>query len=436
MRPQIVETPSSSQAGASTGQAMDRKIERSKVRRRPWLIVAGVCAPLLAAGFWWLAPTAGSLAVDRDQVEIATAGQAPFEDYLPVRAEAEPLETVYLALVVNGQVKEVLARDGQNLEKGQPIAVLENAQLQRDVLSREADIAAKLGDVSAQQLALRRAESDRDQEIAQTNYTLLTSKRELEKRQGLAAKGFLVSAGVQPWVDQVEYGRSRLVALRQQQKRELAAAGAQRQELVDLAARLRANLALVHRSLDDLTVRAPVAGQLTNFDLQPGQSLSTGQSIGQVDSENDYKLSADIDEFYLSRVRTGQSATATVDGGTIPLKVSRVFPQVKNGRFHAEFAFSGAPVTSLKRGQSVDVRMTLGETRRVLVLPNRAWLEASGGAYAFVVAAGSRQAERRAIETGRRNPDQVEILSGLKSGDRVIVSSYSQFAKYERIVLR
>jgi HlyD family secretion protein len=177
-------------------------------------------------------------------------------------------------------------------------------------------------------------------------------------------------------------------------------------------------------------------GRLTNFLLQPGQPLRAGDSVGQVDSEGAYKLTAELDEFYLGRVAVGQSASADIDGHAVPLKVARVLPQVTQGHFHVELAFQGSMPATLRRGQSLDVRLILGDTRPALVLPNEPWLEGSGGSFAFVIRPDGRTADRRAIAVRRRNPQQVEIASGLRPGERVVVSSYAGLSSYAHLILR
>jgi HlyD family secretion protein len=169
--------------------------------------------------------------------------------------------------------------------------------------------------------------------------------------------------------------------------------------------------------------------------LQPGQSLKAGDAMGQIDSEGAYKLTADVDEFYLGRVAPGQRAVADLDGRTAPLTVSRVLPQVTGGRFRAELTFDGPTPATLRRGQAIDIRVTLGDTRPALTAPNGAWLEGSGGAYAFVMAGGGRRATRRTITIGRRNPEQVEITSGLQAGERIVTSSYAGFDKFSHLIL-
>ncbi|WP_239641575.1 efflux RND transporter periplasmic adaptor subunit [Acidomonas methanolica] len=175
---------------------------------------------------------------------------------------------------------------------------------------------------------------------------------------------------------------------------------------------------------------------MTNFDLQPGQSLKAGDKIGQIDSEGRYRLDADIDEFYLGRVAVGERAEADIGDVKLPLTVSRVHPQVTNGQFRAELTFDTPPPARLRRGESVDIRITLGETQTALVLPNGAWLEAGGGSSAFVMAPNGRSADRVSIASGRRNPEQVELTGGLRAGDRVIVSSYNSYKNFNHLAIR
>ncbi|WP_293455290.1 efflux RND transporter periplasmic adaptor subunit [Phenylobacterium sp.] len=419
----------------SPGASMDRPVEKPKARRRNLWIGGGVAAALVVTGLaLWLVPSAGSVTVKKSETETAEVARAPFQDYLPLRAEVAPLTTVYVTAVEGGQVEQVLVQDGAEVAAGAPLARLANPQLQLDVTAREADIAARLGDVSAQELALQRARAEREQEVADTAYKLMTARRELEKRQRLHDAGFESDAGVRTYADEAQYHRDHLAALKTQQVEEQRIARAQQGQIRQMANRLQSNLQIVQDSLGALVVRAPAAGRLTNFDLHPGQPLKAGETLGQVDSEGAYKLVADIDEFYLGRIAPGQAATIDLDGRKLALKVLRVLPQVTAGRFKAEFAFQGAPPASLRRGQTLDLRLTLGDTRPALVLPNGAWLEASGGNFAFVVHGG--RAQRRAIAVGRRNPEQVEILKGLKPGDRVVVSSYAGLEPYKQLILR
>jgi HlyD family secretion protein len=417
----------------SPGAAMDRRIARGRFAgyRRPLriaLAAAAACALALAAVEF--VPASGTLTVAADRLTVASVRNAPFQDFLPVHAAAAPLRTTFVGAIEGGQVASVAAQDGALVQAGDVLARLSNPQLQLDVTSREAAIAGQLGGVSAQRLTLQQNLTTGDTAIAEASYALLKAQRELQIRQRLHDADFESDAGLKGFRDEATYQSTRLALLQKARARDREVARSQGAEIDETAARLHRNLDVVEASLQALVLRAPVAGRLTNFLLQPGQTLKQGDPVGQIDSEGAWRLDADVDEFYLGRVAVGQHATADIDGAPVGLTVARVKPQVANGTFRAELTFDGAPPAGLRRGESTECRITLGATRTATVLPNGAWLESSGGATAFVLDSDGRHARRRAITTGRRNPEQVEILSGLAPGERVLISATSNYDKY------
>ena len=414
---------------------MDRRVTRPRHGRRAWIAagVAALAVALVAAVA--LAPPPGSLSVRAADLQVAAVTAAPFQDYLPVRGEVAPLRTTFVTAVAGGQVAQVLALDGAQVPAGAALATLTNPQLQLDVTSKEADIAGRLGDTSAQSLALEKNRLDAQGQVSQASFDLLKAEHDYDVRRQLHDKDIVSDAELKTYADTAAYDRARLAQLKAGQAREAGLAGAQGAEIGRTGAGLRQSLSVVRASLDALTIRAPVAGRLTDFQLQPGQSLKAGDPAGQIDSEGAYKLTADVDEFYLGRVQPGQPATAEIDGADTPMVVSRVLPQVTAGRFRAELVFRGSAPAGLRRGEGADIRITLGDTRRARVLPNAGWLEAGGGASAFVLTADGRRADRLPVQVGRRNPEQVEVTSGLRPGQRVVVSSYAGFDKIRHLIL-
>lgn len=417
---------------------MDRKVVRSprQILMRRLVRYGGIGLAVTGAFLLWkMVPSAGTLSVQSGQISIETVLSAPFLDYLPVRAAVAPLTTTFVNAVQGGEVAEVVAHDGAVVRKGDVLARLTNPQLQLDVTSREAQIASQLGAVSAQRLSLQQTRTGEDTALGEARYALLKAQRELQIHQQLHDQEFESDANLRSFRDEVDYDSKHAHQLEEARQRDLAVAAHQSEEIDQEAARLRNNLAVVEASLDALVLRAPVDGRLTNFDLQPGQSLKAGDKIGQIDSEGKYRLDADIDEFYLGRVAVGERAQADIGDVKLPLTVARVHPQVTNGQFRAELTFDKPPPEGLRRGESVDVRITLGETHKALVLPNGAWLEGSGGSSAFIVAPNGKSADRINIASGRRNPEQVEITGGLHEGDRVIVSSYNSYKKFNHLAI-
>lgn len=417
-------TEQPTQATASTGAAMDRRVERRPVpwwRRRGTLIAVGLV--LLGALVWRLLPAGGSTDIAAAEIETGTVQRAAFADYLPVRATVAPRVTTLVGVLAGGQVEKLLVQDGTMVATGQPLATLANPTLKLDVLTREAQIASQLGQVAGEDLGIERNRLDRAGQVAQANYDLIKARRDLLIRQQLHDQGFVSDEGIKSYAAEAAYQEKRLAQLRSGSAAEANITATQSQRLDDTRGRLSGNLAAVRASLDALVIRAPVAGRLTNFLIQPGQTLKPGDPAGQVDSEGSWKLEADVDEYYLGRVRVGQKASA--DG--VRLTVAKVLPSVKDGRFRVELVFDGtgdgATPAGLNRGQTLDIRITLGSTAPALVAPTGGWLDAGGGASGFVLDADGRHARRRTTRTGRRNPEQVEILSGLQPGDRIVTSA-------------
>ncbi|WP_242098619.1 HlyD family efflux transporter periplasmic adaptor subunit [Sphingomonas sp. CROZ-RG-20F-R02-07] len=399
---------------------MDRPVER---RTAPWwrhrgtLIVLGLVLVTLLV--WWFIPASGSTDIAAADIETGIVQRAPFADYLPVRATVAPRVTTLVGVLSGGQVEKLLVQDGTMVADGQPLATLANPSLKLQVLTQEAQIASQLGQVAGENLGIERNRLDRAGQVAQANYDLIKARRDLSIRQQLHDQGFVSDEGIKSYAAEADYQAKRLAQLRSGSAAEAGITATQSRRLDDTRGRLTSNLGAVRAGLDALVVRAPVAGRLTNFTIQPGQTLKPGDPSGQVDSEGSWKLEADVDEYYLGRVHVGQKASADA----VRLTVSKVLPSVKDGRFRVELTFDGAAPAGLNRGQTLDIRITLGSTALALVAPTGGWLDTGGGSYAFVLDTDGRHARRRSIRTARRNPEQVEILSGIRPGDRIVTSS-------------
>ena len=407
-------------ATASPGAGMDRRLAKPTL---PWwrrrAAIAAVMAMLAAVAIWRLLPAAGSTDIAMADIETGIVTSAPFADYLPVRATIAPRVTTLVGVLAGGQVETLSVQDGAMVAAGQPLATLANPTLKLDVLTREAQIASQLGGIAGENLGIERTTLDRAAQIAQANYDLIKARRELGIRQQLHDKGFVSDAGVKSFAEEAAYQEKRLGQLQSGGAKEARITAQQGARLDDTRGRLEGNLAAVRAGLDALVIRTPAGGRLTNFTLQPGQTLKPGDAAGQVDSEGSWKLTADVDEYYLGRVAVGQKAAA----GDLRLTVSKVLPAVTDGRFRVELTFDGTAPAGLNRGQTVDIRITLGSTAPALVAPVGGWLESGGGSSAFVLDSDGEHARRRAVKTGRRNPEQVEILSGLRPGERIITSN-------------
>lgn len=413
---------------------MDRALPRGPgSRRRYAIIISALTVICLAIVLWQWLPASGSSDVAASEVETGVAVRAPFEDVVPVRATVAPAITTLVGVVSGGQVERLLVQDGAAVSEGQPLATLANPQLKLDILTREAAIAAQLGSVSGEDLALEHGSRDRDTQVAGADYDLIKARRELAIRQQLHDQGFVSDAGLRSYEEEATYQRKRSAQLHSAETAEHGISSLQARRLAETRTRLTSNLSAVEHGFDALTIRASAAGRLTNFTIQPGQTLKPGDPAGQVDSEGAWKLVADVDQFFLGRVAVGQSA----DGeGGLKLKVTKVLPAVTNGRFRVEFGLVGGVSSQLNRGQALDVRITLGAARPAVVVPTGGWLDSDGGAAAYVLDPSGSTAKRRAIRIGRRNSTQVEIIAGLVPGERIVTSSTATFNKSTSINLK
>jgi HlyD family secretion protein len=421
----LVELRQPSRSEAVSGGAMDRMVERKRLDRR--IVYGGAAAAALLAVllFWLLAPRADSLTVSRDRLAIATAQPGTFDDFLPLRARVTPLVTVYLDAVEGGRVDKKLVEDGAQVTQGQLLAVLSNAELQLSTLEKQAEVEQQLNNMRSQELALTQTHNTNLRDLNQAETDLAKAKRQYDLQKPLAEHGFVSMKTFNDTKDDLTYQTQRLAILKQSIAQTEALQTSQLQQLRAAAGSLNRSMGVAQSSLSQLAIKAPVTGQLSGFDIQLGQSLQQGERIGQIDSAGADKLQADVDEYYLGRVAVGQTATADVDGKTFRLKVSKVYPQVRNGQFQIDLVFIGPEPTSVQRGQTVQAKLTVGDSSKALLIPNGAFFNDTGGNWIFVVDSGGNSATKRQVQLGRRNSDFIEVLGGLKPGDRVITSSYS-----------
>lgn len=421
----LVELRQSGRSEPVSGGAMDKVVVRKTIDKR--ILIAGAAAGvlLLVILFWLFAPRSDSQSVAKDRLTISQVEQGIFEDFLPLRARVAPLLTVYLDAVEGGRVEQMLVEDGAQVVKGQLLAVLSNADLQLSTLARQTEVEQQLNNMRSQELALAQVRSTNQRDINQAQTDLAKARRQYELYKPLAERGFVSSKVFRDARDDFTYQTKRLEILRRSVAQDEALQASQLQQLRASAQSLNSGLAIARGSLGQLNLRAPVSGQLSGFSIQLGQSVQQGERVGQIDSAGRSKLEADVDEFYLGRVSVGQTATAEVEGKTYRLRVAKVYPQVRNGQFKVDLVFLQAEPESIQRGQTVQLKLTLGDSARAVMIPNGAFFNDTGGNWVFVVDKGGDSATKRPVQLGRRNADYIEVISGLKPGERIITSSYS-----------
>lgn len=425
-------TPSSTDS--ATG--MDRAIVRKPWWRRRAAVGAVVLAlTVTTAGFALLRFDGNTLRVSASTVTIATVGRGAFDDYVPVRARATPLTTVFLDAVEGGRVEQILVEDGATVRKGQPIAVLSNSALQLQVIAREAEVTDQLNNLRSQELQLERNALEHKRNLVEINWNLDKLQRQYNREQTLSRDGWVADSKFADTKAELDYYRNRRAVTLEAQATDARLERTQLAQLRLAAEQLQRNLQLARANLDTLNVRAPVDGQLSAFGIEVGQSLAAGERIGQIDSVGRSKLVAEVDEFYLSRVNAGQQAAAETENGVAPLKLAKIYPQVRSGTFQVDLTFTGQQPPVLRRGQTLDVKLALGDPTQALLIPNGSFYADTGGQWVFIVSPDGRSAERRTVKLGRRNVTQIEVLDGLQVGERVITSPYTGLTDKTRLEL-
>jgi HlyD family secretion protein len=381
------------------------------------------------------APHAGSQTVAADRVTVSTVKKGQFEDFLPLRARVTPLLTVYLDAVEGGRVEKLFVEDGAIVKKGQLLAVFSNSDLQNNLLARQADVSRELNSMRSMELALAQTRTNDRRNLIEAELAADKARRQYETQRPLAEKGFIPGKTYRDSKDEYEASRRRFDVVRSAQSTDERLQTSQLAQLRASSASLSQSLGIARSTLDALNLRAPVDGQLTAFSIQVGQSLNRGERLGQIDSAGHNKLMADVDEFYLGRVQPEQVATADFGGKTYRLKVTKIYPQVRNGTFQIDLQFIGGEPPELQRGQTMQVKLTLGDPAPAVLIPNGGFFNDTGGSWVFVVTPDGGRAVKRQVRLGRRNSEFVEVLDGLQPGERVITSPYTGFADKDRLDL-
>ena len=412
---------------------MDKVVERKRVDKR--LLIGGGAAAilLLVLLFWLFAPRSDSMSVNRDRLAIATVQSGTFDDFLPLRGRVTPLVTVYLDAVEGGRVEQKLVEDGAQVIAGQPLAVLSNAELQLSTLEKQAEVEQQLNNMRSQELALTQTRNSNLRDLNQAETDLAKARRQYDLFKPLADRGFVSMKALNDTRDDLTYQAKRLEILRRSVQQTEALQTSQLAQLRAAAGSLNSSMGIAHSNLGQLNIRAPVTGELSGFEIQLGQSLQQGERIGQIDSAGGNKLQADVDEYYLGRVAVGQTASADFDGKTYRLKVAKIYPQVRNGQFQIDLVFNGPAPAAVQRGQTIQTKLTLGDPSKAVLIPNGAFFNDTGGNWIFVVDGSGNGATKRQVQLGRRNADFIEVLGGLKPGERVLTSSYSGLTDKDRL---
>ena len=416
---------------------MDRIIKKKKwTPKKIAMIVGGVA--LVALIVFVVANSSGSskLNVDAERMSIAEARTGTFREFIPVTGIVQPISTIFLDLQEGGRVEEIFVEDGAVLAEGQPILKLVNTDMELNILSNETSVYNMLMQMQLAQIQARQNTVNRQTQMVDMNNQLKDAKRiydlqvKLYESKTIAEQEFLQSKNSYDYLLE-----KRALAL-ETLKQDSIATMQQMEQQRESYERQKNALALMHRKFDDLTVRAPVAGQLTSLDAEIGESKGKSQRIGQIDVLSGFKVRVDVDEHYITRIYPGLEGQYRRGDSIYTLKIQKVYTQVTSGRFAVDMLFAGTVPDNIRRGQSLQIRIALSDETEALIIPRGGFYQQTGGNWIFKLTHDRNRAYRTDIRIGRQNPDFYEVLDGLQPGDRIVVNSYENYGDVQELVIK
>jgi HlyD family secretion protein len=415
--------------------SMDRKLEKS---RKPLLIKLGLAlvlgSGLAFAGYQVLQDSAiSTFRVEKERVTLGAVQAGIFEDFIPVRGTVTPLKSIFLDAVEGGRVEKIFVENGAVVKAGQPIVELSNPTLQLQVLGQETQVTEQVNNLRNTRLAIEQNKLALKSQLVDMDYNITRLERQVQRMRDLVERKLVPQANFQDAEDELAYYRSRREVTIESQRQDEQLRKAQLEALEVGVTQLQKNLAIAHKNLEGLTITAPIDGQVSSLAVELGQSLMRGETVAQVDDTERFKLTVLIDEFYITRTREGQYGEFTLGNQSYNLKISRVYPEVTNGQFEVDMQFDGTPPADIRRGQTLQTRVQLGDASEALLLPRGGFFQDTGGNWVFVLNAEGTQAVRRNVKLGRRNPEYFEVLEGLEIGEQVITSEYAAYGDIQRI---
>jgi len=417
---------------------MDRKIEKKKwtTKKIILLVVAVVVIGLVLYSVIW-GDHRSKFNVQIDRITIEEAVEDYFQDYITVTGRVVPSRTVYLDAMEGGRVEEAFLEEGSLVEEGDIILRLSNANLYLSIMNREADLADQINNLRSTRLSMEQNKLNLRQQLLEVNYQLEQQQRDYAQKQKLYEQEYISEEDYLRSQEAYQYSLQRQSLVVESQKTDSLFRAIQIEQLENSVTNMEENLGMVRDKLENLNVRAPISGQLVSLNAEIGEAKSQGQRLGEINVVGSYKINMDVDEHYISRINRDLMGEFEFAGGTYQLQVSKIYPEVQNGRFSVDLEFSGEEYPeNLRTGQTFRIKLELGESNMALLLPRGGFYQSTGGQYVFVINPDGKSADQREIRLGRMNPRYYEVLEGLEAGERVIISSYTNFGRAEKLILK
>ena len=416
---------------------MDIELKKKKyiLPRKYWPWAGG--GLLVIVILVWLATSnfSSTLRVDRRGLNIGTVENAQFDDYVSVDGSVVPIQVVQISPEEGGVVLEKTVEEGAHVKKGDVIVRLNNSNLDLEILNAESELAEKQNMLRSTQLSMEQDNLNNRNEALQLKMDVQTKRRAYKHQAALQKEELNSREEYLKAKEDYELAVQKEELIQQRLKKTNELNRSQVAQMTGDLASMRKNVELVRQRKAKLDVRSTIDGEIGLLDVELGQSISPGQKIGVINDLSDYKVEAQVDEHYIDRVHTGLQATFEQNGRKYRLRVRKVYPEVREGRFKIDFVFRGERPKNIRTGQTYYIDLQLGEAKKAIIIPKGTFYSVKGGSWIFVLDKDGRKAYRRKIRIGRQNPQYYEVLEGLEPGEKVIVSGYESYKDNEILVL-
>ncbi len=416
---------------------MDRKIEKKRFTwQRIILVLAAAGALIFLIATMLRRSGTSRLNVQTERLMIDTVSRGNFQEFIPVTGVVEPLRTVFIDAVEGGKVEEKFVEDGAFVRANQSILRLSNPDLMVNYLNQEANIISQINQIRNTSLLMEQQSLNLREQALDVDYQIDITGKRLERNRSLFQDQVIARVEFEENEAQHSNLLRRKELLRATIRKDSAYQALQQQQMESSLDLMQRNLTITRQSLEQLTVRAPIAGQLSGLTKELGESVARNENIGQIDDLSNFKVRVRINEFYISRVFNDLEGSFQFAGKTYKLKIKKIYPQVANGAFEADMVFVGPAPEGIKRGQSVSVKLELSAEEQATLLQRGGFFQTTGGNWVYVIDPGSGNARKRSVRLGRQNPNYYEVTDGLNPGDIVIVSGYEQFGDKDELILK
>ncbi|WP_282037629.1 efflux RND transporter periplasmic adaptor subunit [Saccharicrinis aurantiacus] len=414
---------------------MDKKIEQKNGLKKKHIYIAIATITFLSIVYYAFGTThVSTYRANKDRLTVSAVTQNNFADYIRLMSHVDPISVIYLDAVEGGRVEEKLIEEGAEVKKGDVILRLSNPDLNLSILNSQANLAEQENFLRNTMVTLEQQKIANKQELVNVSYNVIRKKRAYSQNEKLYKDGLISQEDYLMAKEDYEIANKHYALRMEQYNQDSIYRAIQVDRMQDNLDNMEANLALVRQRIENLEVKASVDGQLGLLDAEIGQSISRGNRIGQINVLTDYKIVAKVDEHYIERVRRDLTASFDRNGKEYQLRVKKVYPEVRDGRFTVDMVFTSERPSNIRTGQSYHVRLQLGDSSDAILVPRGSFFQNTGGQWIFVLDPSGEFATKRNIKIGRQNPRFYEVIEGLEPGEQVITSNYDMFGDNEKIV--